>query len=96
MGPLPLAAKGSMTVFDSVTFDDTPAVALDADADCIYFVLNNKTGKEVGVTVGGSGDSYILDDNDTLLLHGNPSQYSVTNNTDSASVSIVFAKHRYV
>lgn len=94
-GPLTDPRNTSRTIFDTVTFDDTPQVALSANTDCEYFVLNNKTTKEVNVTVAGTGDAYILDDNDTLLLHGDPSQYSVFNNTDAVSVSIVYAIHTH-
>lgn len=87
--------QAGFCTFDSVTFDDTPYVALAADTSCIFFVLNNKTGKEVLVTRGGTGDAYILDDNDTITLYGDPSDYSVKNNTDAASVSIVFCKYKY-
>lgn len=96
MGNLPFGNRTSITEFATVTFDDTPQVALPADTDCIYFILNNKTSKQVNVTVGGSGAEYILDDNDTLMLTGDPSKYSVYNATDAASVSIVFVKYSYV
>lgn len=86
----------SITTFVSVTFDDTPQVALAAHTTAAYFVFANKTGKQVNISVGGTGAEFILDDNDFIDLQGDPSRYHVYNATDSASVSVVYAVHSYL
>ena len=94
-GPLTTATNESYTSFGTVTFDDTPAVAFTLHDTCIYFDFHNTSVKTVHIQVGGAGTIFELVADESVLLHGNPSRYTILNDTDAASITIVYAIHHY-
>lgn len=96
-GPLTTATNQTMTSFGTVTFDDTPFVALTAHTTAIYTLfVNTDNAVNIALTVGGTGNELILEPAESVTLHGDPSRYSIKNDTNSSTITIVYAIQHYV
>ena len=74
-------------VFDSKSVDNN-FTALDANTEAIEFTIFNRTAKGLSIRIGASGDTIEIADGDNITLKGNPANYQVKNNSDTATISI--------